>query len=199
MNSNEISIDSSLEKRIVRCETKLNELILTNFDFSELEKALMNYATNIVIPLQMQHPGFEKHFEPIKINDPSIAEYAQLYIDRFSQSLNTDTKQFTVEIWHSKQILGMFFKVVTKETNQKNIVWIDKSKEDLLATAIKLSSQKITDKLFVQKDLRGFEKEFFYIFKPNEKRLWHKAIGYQDVDEFMDAILKTSRRAFSGK
>ena len=37
------------------------------------------------------------------------------------------------------------------------------------------------------------EKDYFYIFKPNEKRLWHKAIGYIDVNEFADAILKAGR------
>ena len=92
----------------------------------------------------------------------------------------------------------MFFKVVPKNANQQSIVWKNKAKEELLSIAIKLSSQKITDKLFIQKDLRGFEKDFFSLFKPNEKRLWHNAIGYQDVDEFMDAILKTNRRAYNG-
>ena len=52
---------------------------------------------------------------------------------------------------------------------------------------------KITKQLFVQKDVRGFEKDYFYIFKPNEKRLWHKAIGYLDVNEFADVILKAGR------
>ena len=169
------------------------------FKITDAEKALVDYANSIVIPIQMQHVGFEKHFEPIPFNDPNIEFYAQLFIDRFSSSLSTESHQFIVEIWHSMQILGVFFKVVPKNTKQKSIVCIDKTKEDLLSAAIKLSSQKITDKLFVQKDLRGFENEFFYIFKPNEKRLWHKAIGYQDVDEFMDAILKTNRRTYSGE
>ncbi len=177
----------------------LNSSIFDEFNIADTEKALIDYTNNIIIPVQMQHTGFEKHFEPIKIEDPSIKSYAQLFIDRFNPSLNTEKQEFIVEIWHSNQIIGMFFKVVPKKSNQKNIVWINKAKEELLSTAIKLSSQKITDKLFVQKDFRGFEKEFFYIFKPNEKRLWHKAIGYQDVDEFVDAILKTNRRTYSGK
>ena len=65
--------------------------------------------------------------------------------------------------------------------------------EDLLPTIIALTSQKLTDALFVQKDVRGFEKEYFYIFKPNEKRLWHKAIAYLDVNEFDDAMLRVGR------
>ena len=63
----------------------------------------------------------------------------------------------------------------------------------ILKFIAKLGVEKITDQLFVQKDVRGFEKDYFYIFKPNEKRLWHKAIGYIDVNEFADAILKAGR------
>ena len=59
----------------------------------------------------------------------------------------------------------------------------------------KVSSEKVTDRLFVQKDIRGFDNngEDFFIIKPNEKRLWHKAIGYLDVNEFADAIIKAGR------
>jgi hypothetical protein len=189
--SNEIELKNKLEA--------LNSSIFKEFNVSDAEKSLIDYTNNIVIPVQMQHLGYERHFEPIRFNDSILEYYAQLFIDRFSPSLNTEKKEFIVEIWHSNQIIGMFFKVVPKGSSQQNIIWENKAKEKLLSKAIELSSQKITDKLFVQKDFRGFEKEFFYIFKPNEKRLWHKAIGYQDVDEFMDAILKTNRRTYSGK
>lgn len=198
-----MSNDSNVKYQLIENEMdagikSLEVAILAGFNISEQEKTLIDYANNIVIPVQMQHAGFEKHFQSIRINDPNLESYAQLFIDRFSPSLNTGTQQFIVEIWHSNQIIGMFFKVVPKNANQQSIVWKNKAKEELLSIAIKLSSQKITDKLFIQKDLRGFEKDFFYLFKPNEKRLWHNAIGYQDVDEFMDAILKTNRRAYNG-
>ena len=45
----------------------------------------------------------------------------------------------------------------------------------------------------MKKDIRGFEKEYYYVVKPNEKRLWHKALGYLDVNEFADARLKAGR------
>ena len=188
-----------LEKEINNKIEKLESSIFNEFSIDDAEKALIDYANNVIIPVQMQHAGYEKHFESIRIKDSNIESYAQLFIDRFSPSLNTEKQEFIVEIWHSNQIIGMFFKVVPKGSYQQTIVWENKAKEKLLSKAIELSSQKITDKLFVQKDFRGFEKEFFYIFKPNEKRLWHKAVGYQDVDEFMDAILKTNRRTYSGK
>jgi hypothetical protein len=91
-------------------------------------------------------------------------------------------------------IFGIFFEVVSLEIQTENgIIWEQIKEKRLLATLIRLSSEKLTDRLFVLKDIRGFEKERFYIFKPNEKRLWHKAIAYLDVDDFMDAILKAGR------
>jgi hypothetical protein len=177
----------------------LNTYIYKEFNISDAEKSLIDYSNNIVIPVQMQHTGFEYNFKPIEIEETSIELYAQIFIDRFKPSLDNEQQQFIVEIWHSNQVIGMFFKVVPRRKNQKSIIWLNKTNEDLLSAAVKISSQKITDRLFVQKDFRGFENDFFYIFKPNEKRLWHEAIGYQDVDEFMDAILKTNRRTYGRK
>jgi hypothetical protein len=88
----------------------------------------------------------------------------------------------------------MFFKVVNENEFTQNIKTEHKQKKSAIIKFIaRLGAEKITEQLFVQKDVRGFEKDYFYIFKPNEKRLWHKAIGYLDVNEFADAILKAGR------
>ncbi len=187
------------QQAIDEMKSNLDALIMSKLDFSEKERSLVDYSNDVVIPIQMAHDNYEKLFEPFVIEDEQLKEYTSLFLDRFSNSLNTETHSFIAEVWYSKQIIGILFKVVPRRDDLNRIDWLDKSEDDLLKKAISLSSRKITDKLFVQKDLRGFEKDFFYIFKPNEKRLWHKAIAYQDVDEFMDAILKTGRRNYDGE
>jgi hypothetical protein len=89
----------------------------------------------------------------------------------------------------------MFFKVVPIREYEKGIKWEDKQSDasGILPIIASISSGKITDRLFVQKDIRGFYSDYFFVFKPNEKRLWHKAIGYLDVQEFSDAILRAGR------
>ena len=123
-----------------------------------------------------------------------IIDYANVYLNRFKRNIDNSERKFVVRVWQTNQLLGMFFEVVPKDTIDENgIIWENVTDKQILSLLIKLSSEKITDRLFVQKDIRGFEKERFYIFKPNEKRLWHKAIAYLDVEEFMDAILKAGR------
>jgi len=183
--------ENTLEKKI----EDLMKQIYDVFSITQEEQDLIDYANNVIIPLQMKHKGHEKLLLPCKNNDKILGDYANLFIDRFASNFEKNGKKFIVEIWHTTQIVGMFFKVISQSEYTKQIVWKDKQKKsnDLFQKIIQLGKTKITDKLFIQKDIRGFEKDYFYVFKPNEKRLWHKAVGYLDVYEFLDAILKSGR------
>jgi hypothetical protein len=91
----------------------------------------------------------------------------------------------------------MLFKVISESEYKEPIVWINKQQDTdgFIQKIIALGATKITDQLFIQKDIRGFEKDYFYVFKPNERRLWHKVAGHLDVNEFADAILRAGREA----
>jgi hypothetical protein len=191
---NSTLINSSFEQKIKIKKERIDSLIYEGFNCSPLELDLINYANNVSIPIAIKHNGYEKLFEAISFDSNVLEEYAQVYIDRFSPSLNRDGNNFIVEIWYTKQIIGMLFKVVSDKGDKQEIDKRNKQKDTALISFISnLSSQQITERLFVQKDIRGFEKDYFYIFKPNEKRLWHRAIAYLDANEFADAMLKIGR------
>jgi len=142
----------------------------------------------------MRHKGYEKLLLSFKYKDKALGDYAQLFLNRFQSNLSNQDRKFIVEIWHTNQLIGMFFKVIPVSEYTEDIKWENKQNESAIIKFIaKLGAEKITEQLFVQKDVRGFEKEYFYVFKPNEKRLWHKAIGYLDLYEFSDAILRAGR------
>lgn len=165
-------------------------------DDNKEEDAVIRYALEITKPFIIKDEvRISEALGAIHYQNDFLNSYAQVFLDRFTPTLNKNGKKFIVEIWHSRHIIGMLFKVGPDDTDHKdNIVWFDKGNDLIMQKMTSLGANKITDRLFVQKDIRGFEKDFFYVFKPNEKRLWHKAIGYLDADEFMDAILKAGRR-----
>jgi hypothetical protein len=175
---------------------KVNEQIFSLFSVDEIEQALINYAKDIVIPITMKHIGYEKLFTSISYENSYLENYANLYIKRFKPKLDTSERKFTIIIWHTNQIIGMIFKMIPVDEYSKEILWVNKQNDNsqILSFLIMIGNEKITDKLFIQKDVRGFEKDHFYIFKPNEWRLWHTAVGYLDVNEFADSILKTGRK-----
>ena len=179
----------------ISVKEQCDNIVLPQLKLNLEEKTLLDYANNITIPIQMRHKNYTKYFEPFKFNDAVLTDYANLFIDRFKSSFVSVGKKFVVEIWHTQQIIGMFFKVISESEYEQDIMWKNKQKDTsgVFQKIIELGTEKITDQLFIQKDIRGFEKDYFYVFKPNEKRFWHKAVGYLDVYEFLDAILKTGR------
>lgn len=168
----------------------IEDSILDMLQCSEIDKNLIDYALKISIPIATKPRGwYEKVFAIIQKNSPLLEDYAQVFIDRFANSFNRNGKRFVVEICYSKPVIGMYFKIID-DTEFTQEIKYSKPEKSILSMVAELSSNKITEQLFVQKDLRGFERDFFYIFKPNERRLWHKAIAHLDVNEFADAMLR---------
>ena len=189
-----ITIESKKQKLV----NQLNEEIFKSFDLNKQELALVDYAINITIPLIMRHKGYEKLFSPIPFSNKLLKEYIKIFLSRFENSFKE--KHLKAEIWHTNNIVGVFFKVVSNNSSDKQlIVPKEKKNKEFLRRIISLGTVKVTESLFVQKDIRGFEKKGFYIIKPNEKKLWHKAIAYLDVDEIMDAILKAGKEVYYGQ
>ena len=65
-------------------------------------------------------------------------------------------------------------------------------KQNYFTQIVRLSvtpnNQQGNNNIFVQKDIKGFEAESFYVIKPNECKNWHPAIAHLDIGEFTDAI-----------
>ncbi|MBS1666297.1 MAG: N-6 DNA methylase [Bacteroidetes bacterium] len=175
---------------------EIEKSVYKKLNFTAIEFSLVDYALQInrkfIIGTEDEK---KKLFLSLAFEDKTLGDYASIFIKRFKSQLDTPIGKFIVEIWHTKQIVGMFFKTVNDSDGAKQITWINKqnNEDEILSLLTKVSSDKITDKLFIQKDIRGFEKDYFYIVKPNERRLWHKAIAHLDVNEFADAILKAGR------
>lgn len=185
----------NLNREIEENLINLNDKVLQKLDLSDCDQALIDYALQVNKTMIVGKDNEKATlFEAVKSKEQILKDYAQLFLNRFQSNLSNNDRKFIVEIWHTNQIIGMFFKVIPVSEYTEDIKWENKQNESAIIKFIaKLGAEKITEQLFVQKDVRGFEKNYFYIFKPNEKRLWHKAIGYLDVNEFADAILKAGR------
>jgi hypothetical protein len=190
---------SIIQKKIDVAKKQLNSKIKKALKINPVEEALIDYALTINRPMVPLH-GEKKHSElqnliaPLEEKPVEIIDYVEIFFNRFKRNFDDEKNQFIARVWCTEHIIGIFFEVVSFDVQTENgIIWEQIKEMKILSKLIQLSSEKLTDRLFVQKDIRGFERERFYIFKPNEKRLWHKAIAYLDVYEFMDAILRAGR------
>ena len=165
LNANELY---DIDKKIVDESNAYNNKIKDMLNLTTADDDIVDYALNVSRTIiHINDVGIEKRkelmlndqlFKALNTQDTMLKEYAQVYIDRFANSFNRNGKRFTVEILYSSQVIGMYFKVIDESMFIDDIVFTSDNK-NLLSTIIALASNKLTDALFVQKDVRGFEKE----------------------------------------
>lgn len=184
-------------KNVIATELEsINMKVTRKLEFTDVELSLIDYSQNVSrILIVGDDKERKKLIGKLQLKDRHLTEYANLFYDRFRQKLETSDERFLIEVHYSDSIVGMIFKLVPVQEFNEPINWIVDDESNFLSLMSQLSIHRITEKLFVQKDIRGFEQNSFYIFKPNEKRLWHKAVAYLDAQEFADAILRTGREA----
>ena len=169
---------------------QINRLVYDTYEIDEIEKDLINYVLDVSRYLFKSGSTLEKVFRPL--TDDDLLKYAHVFYDHFGKIYNSPGEYFQVEYFLLGYFAAMKFKIVpVKPPKGSEII---KSKEkDPDAVILKVLAQtgslyRITSELYQNKVINGFEKDFFYIIKPNEFKSWHRAIAHLDLLEFTAAI-----------
>lgn len=182
------------ESKLKKLKQTLNENILKDFNLNEQEQALISYSENILIPWIMEK-DFSRVFRKLYIKNNQdkdiLINYLNTFIENFSEIFKNENKHLSVKIIYNKYAIGFYFTISKNPSNIEQIKWIE---EQNISNFIKLSGNKLLENLFVQKDIKGFEKDVFYVIKPNEYKNWHKAVSYLDFNEFKKAILNAGKK-----
>lgn len=165
----------------------VNEL----FGISAYEKDLIDYTLS-VSRYQFQE-NKQKLFRK-KINDKP--EILQKYASIFSHELKLIYEEhFAIDVYLMDEFIAIHF-VYNSNKAQKDEITIHTEEsyvQRFFAQVGKLSHSKLSagtnaENIFVQSDLKGFEKDSFYIIKPNELRCWHPAMAWYDFADIKQQI-----------
>ncbi|MCJ7934749.1 MAG: SAM-dependent methyltransferase [Chryseobacterium sp.] len=181
-----------LEKQILKVEKQINNFLNKLYNISPSEKALISYANDVTIPLlKGSIESKRKLIGKIKYKENFLENYADIFNDHFSKRFKSDGNYFETEILWSEFTILMKFKIIpTPSTSINAIQWSKNDNNELLTFLIKLGFEKLSENLYLQKDIKGFEDDFFYIAKPNQYKSWHTALAYLDLAEFIEAFFK---------
>lgn len=174
---------------------EVEELVMEAYDLSEKEIDLVNYAFEVSIPvlLRKQTSSIFKPFGITNKKDVSqLSAYVKIFVDFFNMRYKPIKKYLNATVLMNDYFIRINFSL---DENSDRIVEFSQIKNDDLNSLLgDLGIYKVCKNLYFQQDVRGFTKDSFYIIKPNEKKLWHKAVAHLDVMEFNDAILQAELR-----
>ncbi|WP_396189028.1 N-6 DNA methylase [Flavobacterium sp.] len=191
-NISDTFVKSSLEKSLEKIDNELINL----FNVSYQEKSLIDYCNNVTIPLlKGKHIDRKKIIGKIDFQDKHLDKYAKIFIEHFGKRFNSDGHFFEVEILWSNYTILMKFKIINEPSKEFNCIdWDRIGDKQLISIITKLGFENLSDNLFLQKDIKGFEEDYFYIAKPNQYKSWHSALAYLDLSEFIEAFFKISNK-----
>jgi len=178
------------DKEFDKLREQLNKNVLEAFNLNEQEYALVDYSNSIVVPWVIQN-NYDVAFGRYAYKDKKLEEYANITIKKNQELYEKMGKFFQATILWDRYTIGVYYKVLDKASNQQ-IIW---KKESNIKNFLKFTNGQPLENLFIQKDIKGFESDGYYVIKPNEYKNWHKAIGYLDFYEFEKAILDAGRGA----
>lgn len=175
-----------------RCQQKVVEL----FDINPIEKSLIDYSTEIAIPVLKRGEetgyGNANIFKMLSINEEVdrnyLKAYADVFVEHFKHRFNSPQQSFFVNIHIAEDFIGFHFIVGKPPTDGSIVIFKGTEDSKLLNELGFLGIHSVTRDLYIQQDVRGFNNNTFYIIKPNEKKCWHKAVGHHDLLEFIEAL-----------
>jgi len=182
--------ESDYELKLNKLLDTLDNTVLNAFNLNEQEYALVDYANSIVIPWVIQKK-YGIAFEKLSFKDKRLEEYVNITLNKNQEFYQNIGKFFQATILWNRYAIGVYYKVLDKGSNEP-IVW---EKESNIENFLRITNKQPLKNLFIQKDIKGFESDGYYVIKPNEYKNWHKAIGYLDFYEFEKAILDAGRGA----
>lgn len=167
-------------KYLETIQHEIDELIFELLSFNELEKDLVNYFTDVTLPMRKKENVYHK------VSNDTLEDYILVFVDYFKNHFKEENHEyFHAECYKSNQFIGIRF-IISKEPPKHLIEY--KDKPEILNFFGDIS---IEDKqnLFVQKDIKGFEETSFYVIKSNEFKNWHRAIARRDLIEFTNSLM----------
>lgn len=172
------------ETKIEQERKAIEKSIAEELHLTEVEKLLLEYANTYSIPIST---GKNKGtlLKNNKKGKELLTRYVQIFLNRFGGQFG-EGMYLNVESEIASSYVMVRFKI---EQEKKEIVINNSELSGLASVLLSLTTSNISENLYLRKDIRGFEKDGFYIVKPAEERLWHPAVAYVDVEEFVDAIL----------
>ncbi|MBS1778058.1 MAG: N-6 DNA methylase [Bacteroidetes bacterium] len=194
VQSNMFNNDLNVEIRVL--EKQLENLIKEKYEINEIENDLIEYAQTVSIPLTKISDA-KKAYRALRLNEPDkqyISDYISVYIEHYSVRLLEVGKYIKVEVYLDNDVVGINFLFLSE--SPENIVEFNNCQNALesIKTLFNLSFHKLSNELYIQRDVKGFLQNSFYVIKPNEYKNWHKAIARLDLAEFVDAIIKSGAK-----
>lgn len=176
---------------------ELNAIVNGLYEISLMECDLIDYVMD-VSRYQFQESKQATFLKKVHTNESFLRKYSEIFFLEMEEIYEGEYLQ--AEIYSLDYFIAINFKMLPEKPSSENRIKFieDVTDEEKVVSILSgnLSIWSLTDSknaasnIFIQKDIKGFENDSFYIIKPNEFKCWHRAMAWYDVAEIKEMIEK---------
>jgi len=175
-------------------KAKINKIINQTYQINGYEQDLIDYVLN-VSRYQFQESKI-KLITDFNYTDKNYYRNFNFVIEHYAEVFFSEIEHIypdeylSIEVYNLNHFVALNF-VLSKEKSTQKINFETKEKDErtlLNKIAHTASISDLSKNIFIQKDIKGFESDSFYIIKPNEYKCWHRAMAWYDVAEIKQMI-----------
>jgi hypothetical protein len=173
----------------------INDRINQIYAITDTEKDLIDYAMQIS-RYQFQESKQELVLRKVNRDQGLLQRYCDVFFSEMEGIYEGEYLQ--ADVYPLDYFIAIHFKLVAERPGPEgriNILYdITDESQVLSILSGNLSVWNLTDSrdstqnIFIQKDIKGYEKDSFYIIKPNEFKCWHPAMAWYDIAEIKSTI-----------
>lgn len=163
---------------------ELNNEIYKLYQVSPSEKILIDYMNDVTLPMIQG----ESNYLRVPSND-EIKDYIFTIFASFDLILSRSNKSLSASVYKNSWNICIHFALTSSGSNTIEFFNSINDFDVILKKLNVLSLIQYTNEILFQKDIKGFEKNAFFILKPAELKHWHKATARLDSDNLIEAIL----------
>lgn len=165
----------------------LDKIILSSFGL-EYNK-FIDYAMNVSIP-ELTGINIENVYRKVSVDD--LKEYSKCFMKQFSLVYNPSNKYVFVKLYPSIGTHYTVFELHINDSKPSTEVLIANEVDDEKELLAKFSVYEHNDKFYQIRNVIHFNRDSFYIMKPDFYKNWHPAIAENDLADVIDQLMSTS-------
>lgn len=166
---------------------KIDQIIHQTYQIKVYEEDLIDYMLK-VSRYQFQESKLNRILKKVSNDEDTLTSYTNIFFSEFKPIYPDE--YMSVEVYNLDHFIALNF-LFSIEKPVTKIHFVAKTKDEwavLKKIAQTASISQISNDIFIQKDIKGFEVDSFYIIKPNEYKCWHRAMAWYDVAEVKQMI-----------
>lgn len=178
-------------------QEKLDELIYDLYELDETERQTIEYTHEILTSIHRERNSTNLDTTALRFcKSEEFTNYATIIVEHFNNILNEQGLYIKEQIFEESYFTAINFQICQLDNENEKTNYFLGDIESFFKLLGFSSISEVSYDIYVQRKIKGFTANSFYVIKTKERKNWMKMNAIFDINEFTKEIFLTEWSGF---